>query len=592
MDEIQDCPVVVDCPPDDDKIAQPVQMDEQLPKDSQQESKPHWLKDWFTICNGVSPVQALAEIASAADKPRDDRTRCASKTLGPNCKVTEGEARKSFAAAGLIEVEIQDCMLLVTKLGLELMASGVDTLDTCKLVRHAAENLLDLVHFHVSFDKPSQMAIGFCMGSLYRLDCGFGLAPAKGPPICAIASAAAHGELSAGSVSAALALLDKIQEQRPPYGKGVHLLAEWLCVALLPVAIFNGNWQDCVRVMILNTGGMALQELRRFQFCDHIMPHLLCVYAGASVSILHEHHLFYTTGDYCHSLAVMMSLIFNLLPGAAFLYGAIEITNGRSNLGTSRILACIMQIFFLAFGLMLGWQVQGYDGRSELNGKSVAGTGAASIPPFTGCTSDYDWTTVYGIIGLPYLTLFMIYLSVAPRDLPLQVVGLYGVWVLYGYLYNELSALPPTIINIIVMFVSILWAGVAEMAGSMPAGVFRVCLLQSLAPSYTAIKVILSTQAIATTHYAGISIVDTVVSIGAALAFGDVVACRLWRDVMKMQQNSYLRKLNRAGIGSKAWTLRQTVSNIKNQASSIRTFGQTVSTEQASSMHQASSVDE
>lgn len=508
------------------------------------------IKEWFTISCGVRPSQVLREIASAVDKPRDDRRHCASKPLGPYCIVTEEEARKAFVASGLIELEAQDRMLLLTKLGLALVGFGVDTIDTCAMMKEAALSL-GITNFQASFDKENRMSIGLGFGHLHFLPCAFGLAPAKGPAVCAIGHAAAHCALSEGSVSAALALLDNVIEMGPPYGKAWHMLAEWCTLAMAPVAVFGGNWDDCVQVMALNTMGMAIQQLSAFsQTAKDLMPFMLTFYAGAVGSLKLQ---WFRTSPLarCHSIPVMMSCIFNLLPGSSFLYGALEIAGGHPMLGATRISGCLVKIFILSAGILIGWQVNGYDDLDQIGRFPVSGTTSASIPPFVSCSSDYDWTTVYCVVGLPYMVCFCVYLGIAPRDLPMHVVGLYGVWVLYGYLASGVApALPGIVFNSIIMFVAMTFACFAEIVGYMSAGAFRVCLLQSFSPSTTAIKAIYNNLALTPLRGSAAipSIQEYLAAIAVGYAIGDSLACTFWRDVMKIKHVSIVKPLKAMGF--------------------------------------------
>jgi len=333
--------------------------------------------------------------------------------------------------------------------------------------------------------------------------------------------------MSDGSVSEALNLIEQIDSSPPVYGKLWQLLAEWLTIGLVPVAVFGGTWRDTYAVMVINTVSMLFQRFNDGSETLSQLESMIVAFiagAGAAIDVLDIRDT-----ERCHATCLIMSVIFNYLPGFPIISGAREMKLGNVTLGAGRLLSVVVHSMMLVVGMTLGWSVSGYNSFTE-----HINTQSASLPPASYCSEGaYEgWVEVYAGCGSIWLFVFLVYLGVDPRDLPAAFPLTYGIWCLYGYLAETQPQMPAFLLEAALLFFAMTAAGLEEFRGGLSRVVVRVSITRAFAPSATAIIKIIRSQHVGNTTGYGSDFIGHFFFIGVAYAVGDGVAQVLWHPGM------------------------------------------------------------
>jgi len=432
------------------------------------------------------------------------------------------------------------------------VAYGEETSESCKKMLRMAV-LYEIPQLRVHFTNLTTMHIAFNNGPEVALVGSMlsGLKPGRLSATSCVGRACILGKLSDGSVSEALNLMDQINSSACTYSKLWLLLAEWLAIGLCPIAAFGGTWRDAYTVMAINTVSMLFQ---RFNGSSEILEELEAMIvafiagAGASIDVL----LIRDTSR-CHAVPIILSVVFNYLPGSGIISGAREVKLGNVVLGSARLIHIVLQVMLLSVGITFGWIVQGYNSLSEkeknniMDSVNIAHTPAASLPAWSYCSKGaYEgWEMTYAGWGSIWVFAFLVYLHVDPRDLPVTFPSIYGVWCLYGYLAETQPAMPGFVLQASLLFIGMMVAGLEEFRGGTTRVVMRICLTRLLAPGATAITMIIS--GLTNMQITGVSsdLVGHLLLVGVGFAVGDGIAQVLWHPAMEWKRHHALKSFSK-----------------------------------------------
>jgi hypothetical protein len=431
-------------------------------------------------------VSAKDEEKNADGKKRQNDD---SKILGPYCMESAAHVKKSLAAIGHIGPELQDSVVLLIKLGLCLVAYGVDT-PTSEEILHNVSIALSVPDFHIEYYHATRLEIRLGIGPLLAFSYGSGFISDKASSVLSIAKVLQNlhsDELSQHVVTEAIALVDEVIESKPLFRPFWDHVAQWNLVAWACI-VFGGNWQDFVITMVVNTvltfARIAYSRLSpSLATLSTILDPLLL---GVFLSAIRFHIPDRWAQDECHMVSVWEACLWRHLPGAGLIMGAAEVKRGNLSLGTARFLSGCIKCMYLAVAFIIGWQAFGYNGLKTETWRShvwdIEGTHTASIPPSKPCEAQFDWQIYYGVLSIPFFIFFMASTSVRFSHMPLTFVALWGTWMFYGWVVDAPKALPASGQNVTTFFVGMIVAYILDMQFGIPSHCIKMMLVQTFAP--------------------------------------------------------------------------------------------------------------
>jgi uncharacterized membrane protein YjjP (DUF1212 family) len=270
--------------------------------------------------------------------------------------------------------------------------------------------------------------------------------------IDALADEAEHGVITP---TEGLAQLVDIRELTPRYGAvvgilGYAILAFGLCLILHPAP------RDIAAAAIFGIIVGALQHIiQRHAAFQVLLPVVAALLLSTLSALAIEHGL---TGP---GLPAMVAALVVFLPGVSLTNAILELAAGQTISGSSRLVAGVVQLAFLAFGILAGIELVGVPSARVLHGSSgtlgdwapwvgvavfTVGVHFAHSPPkksllgltiilYAAWTAQVVGNAIAGayvsaFVGGAVLTLVAAALAHLPRSMPPTAAFLPGFWLL------------------------------------------------------------------------------------------------------------------------------------------------------------------
>lgn len=395
----------------------------------------------------------------------------------------------NITAAEIIEMyrdtDLEDkasSVVFVLKLGVALVSYGYCTVDTHHLLQAVCEgvelpvNRIDIIHACVT--------ASFGTGPSHLLNYTEGMQCDK---LLASVCLANHVSCGLADVQSAIMLLDEIIERRKPYGWLAHILAfECFCVGA-SLSLRMGTWEDAKCTSLIAPFVIVMVKLCSHaaglrQLVDFMAP--LATGVGASFVWRFVHH-----APACHVPVWYLSLLVDFLPGSQLVYAAYEFEFSSIVNGTTRLVRALLQCMSLAVGLVLGWQVFGYNFIAADPDGPLQPIGVlASLPPSEECNDtafkNSHWKLYFGAYNIPVLMIIMVGMNIRLRDMLGPLAISYFALLIYAILtYGGLVNFPSIVTNILTIFMAGNLASLNEYFTRTPAVVTVLPVVCFLAPA-------------------------------------------------------------------------------------------------------------
>mmetsp|Transcript_73026 Transcript_73026/g.159692 ORF Transcript_73026/g.159692 Transcript_73026/m.159692 type:complete len:330 (-) Transcript_73026:63-1052(-) len=310
-----------------------------------------------------------------------------------------------------------------------------------------------------------------------------------------------------------------------------------MCAA---ICAFSGSYEDFLAAGLCAPAiSLTLRISTRLKTLQRLEGVLIPTMLGLVVPIVWRYII---PTDPCHVVSWYLACLLVFLPGSQLVYGAYEVEGGSIVTGGGRLIGAIVRCMFLALGMSLGWQVFGHNAATPYIHKRGA---IASIPPREACEpgpNDIPWLIVFGLYNFPMLFFCLVGLNCRIR----AMLGPFGVAYLSLLAYislREWNELPPTIVNIITVFLSGCLGAIYEYVTGTPKQVALIPVVLILAPGAGAVR-----DTLGGLHRSvyddgpNSHMWDGLVLESGSYAFGLYLAQAIWRPLIRKRSRSWARE--------------------------------------------------